>query len=155
MEQLEDFDKAIDVTIADEDKAILLLNAVPKAYDQLRDAIMYGREGTITLLEVQTALRANELQSAGTKNVDPSSESLNIKEFKGKKGFKKKYDNPKPSGSDQKETRVCFWCKKPGHLKKDCFGWKKKQATSGNQGAGSSDCVELIQEAEALNVMEQ
>lgn len=160
MEQLEDFNKAIDdlenidVSIADEDKAILLLNALPKSYDHLRDAIMYGREGTITFLEVQSALRANEMQSSGTKIADPSSESLNIKGFKGKKGFKKKIDPPKFSGNDQKESRVCFWCKKPGHLKKDCFGWKKKQLEFGNKTAGTSDCVELNQEAEALNVME-
>ena len=160
MEQLEDFNKAIDdlenidVSIGDEDKTILLLNALPKTYDHPRDAIMYGREGIIMFLEVQTTLRAKELQSAGIKITDPSSESLNIKGFKGKMGFKKKYDVPKPSGNDQKESRVCFWCKKPGHLKKDCFGWKKKQAASGNQGAGTSDYVELNQEAEALNVME-
>ena len=160
LEQLEDFNKAIDnlenidVTIGDEDKAILLLNALPRSYDQLRDAIMYGREGTITLLEVQSALRAKKLQNSGSRNGDPTSESLNIKGFKGKKPFKKKFDAPKSSGNEQKESRVCFWCKKPGHLKKDCFGWKKKQATSGNQHTNTSDCVETIDDAEALNVME-
>ena len=71
LEQLEDFNKAIDdlenidVTIGDEDKAILLLNALPKSYEQLRDAIKYGREGTVTFLEVQSALRAKELQNFG------------------------------------------------------------------------------------------
>ena len=55
IEQLGDFNKAIDdlenidATIGDEDKAILLLNALPKSYEQLRDAIMYGRDKTITL----------------------------------------------------------------------------------------------------------
>ena len=73
IEQLEDFDKAvddlenIDVVIDDENKAILLLNALPKSYDQLRDAILFGREGTITLLEVQSALRSKELQRSGVK----------------------------------------------------------------------------------------
>ena len=160
MEQLEDFNKAIDdlenidVTIGDEDKAILLLNALPKSYDHLRDAMMYGREGTITFLEVQSALRAKELQSVGARNVDSTSESLNIKGFKGKKASKKKFDGSKQSGNDQKESRVCFWCKKPGHLKKDCYGWKRKQATSGNQGTNTSDCIESIETAEVLIVME-
>lgn len=68
LEQLEEFNKAIDdlenidVTISDEEKAILLLNALPRSYDQLRDAIMYGREGTIALAEVESALRAKEMQ---------------------------------------------------------------------------------------------
>ena len=73
IEQLEDFDKAvddlenIDVVIDDEYKAILLLNALPKSYDQLRDAILFGREGTVTLQEVQSALRSKELQRNGVK----------------------------------------------------------------------------------------
>ena len=160
LEQLEDFNKAIDdlenidVTIGDEDKAILLLNALPKSYDQLRDAIMYGREGTVTFLEVQSALRAKELQNSGSRSVDPTSESLNIKGFKGKKPFTKKFEVPKSSGSDQKESRVCFYCKKPAHLKKDCFGWKRKQATSGNQGTNTSDCIESSSAVEVLNIME-
>lgn len=160
LEQLKDFNKAIDdlenidVTIGDEDKAILLLNALPRSYNHIRDAMMYGREGTIKFMEVQSALRAKELQDSGSKVGDSTSESLNIKGFKGKKAFKKKYDGPKTSGANQKESRVCFWCKKLGHLKKDCFGWKKKQTTFGNQSTNTSDYVESNEAAEALNVME-
>ena len=46
VEQLEDFNKsiddleAVDVKITDEDKAILVLNALPNSYDQMRDAIL-------------------------------------------------------------------------------------------------------------------
>lgn len=100
LEQLEDFNKAIDdlenidVTISDEDKAILLLNALPRSYDQLRDAIMYGREGTIPLADVESALRAKEMQKGVSKPQDSSAESLNIKKFKGKKNFKKDGNAP-------------------------------------------------------------
>ena len=58
LEQLEDFSKTvddlenIDVSIGDEDKTILLLNALPSSYDQLPDAILYGQEKTVTFLEV-------------------------------------------------------------------------------------------------------
>ena len=71
LEQPEDFNKAVNdfeniyVTIRDKDKVILLLNALPRSYDQLHDAILYGREGSITLLEVQSALKAKELQKGG------------------------------------------------------------------------------------------
>lgn len=67
-EQLDDFNKSIndleniDVRIEDEDKTIILLNALPKSFDHVKDAIMYGMETTITLEEVQSALRAKELQ---------------------------------------------------------------------------------------------
>ena len=68
MEQYDDFTKlvddleAVDVKLSDEDKAILVLNALPKSYDQLRDAILYGRDKPITLAEVHSVLMAKELQ---------------------------------------------------------------------------------------------
>ena len=55
LEQLEGFNKAVDdlvacdVRVSDEDKAILALNALPDSYDQLRDAISYGRDKRLLL----------------------------------------------------------------------------------------------------------
>jgi len=35
------------------------------------------------------------------------------------------YDKSRNKSSDKpRETRDCFFCKKPGHLKKDCRAWK-------------------------------
>ncbi|KAE9168040.1 hypothetical protein PF002_g30716 [Phytophthora fragariae] len=53
-----------------------------------------------------------------------------------KKKFKKK------GGSGKKvndETRKCFFCKKKGHLRADCYGWKALQAKKGND-SDASDC---------------
>lgn len=97
------------------------MNALPRMYDQMRDAILFGREGTVTLLEVQSALRAKKLHRNGEKAQESIPESLNIKKFKGKKPFKKDKETPKQRNGDQRETRSCHWCKKPRHLKKDCF----------------------------------
>ena len=55
----------IDDKLEDEDKAIILLSALPKSFDHLRDAMLYGREKTITLEEVQCALKSKELRSSG------------------------------------------------------------------------------------------
>ncbi|XP_041999935.1 uncharacterized protein LOC121749432 [Salvia splendens] len=85
LEQLEYFNKAIDdlenidVTIKDEDKVILLLNALSKSHEELQDAIMYGREGTITFFEVQSALGAKEFPRSRSQVQDQAAESLNIK----------------------------------------------------------------------------
>lgn len=161
IEQLGDFNKAIDdlenidATIGDEDKAILLLNALPKSYEQMRDAIMYGRDKTITLSEVQSALRAKDLQKSGAgSGVEQLPESLNIKKFKGKKGFKKGYESSKPAANDEKEKRSCHWCKKPGHLKRDCFAWKRKQAGEAAQKL-RSDCVQETETDQILCVMQE
>ena len=94
-EQMEEFSKMvddlenIDVTIGDEDQAILLLNALPKSFDHLRDAMVYGSEKTITLSKVKAALRAKELQKGSSKPQEVPAESLHIKKFK-KPKFKKK-----------------------------------------------------------------
>ncbi|ETO73250.1 hypothetical protein F442_10602 [Phytophthora nicotianae P10297] len=53
------------------------------------------------------------------------------KSFKGKafrvKGCFKPKTNPKRA-----EGRTCFHCKKPGHIKANCFLWKKEQEKQGN-----------------------
>ena len=62
-EQLDQFAKFVDdlenveVKLEEEDEAIVLLNALPSSYEQLKDALLYGRDKSITLLEVQTTLK--------------------------------------------------------------------------------------------------
>lgn len=49
-EQIDDFNKItddlvnIDVKLEEDDKALLLLNAIPRIYDHFKDAMLYGRE---------------------------------------------------------------------------------------------------------------
>ncbi|ETI57541.1 hypothetical protein F443_00190 [Phytophthora nicotianae P1569] len=52
--------------------------------------------------------------------------SFKGKAFLGKGRFKPK-TNPKRA-----EGRTCFHCKKPGHIKANCFLWKKEQEKQGN-----------------------
>jgi exonuclease VII small subunit len=67
MEQLTEFKKILDdlenieVHLEDEDKAILLLCALPRSFESFKDTMLYGKEGTVTLEEVQAALRTKEL----------------------------------------------------------------------------------------------
>lgn len=62
-DQLDEFSKVLDdlenanVKLQDEDKAILLLNVLPKSYDQLKDVMLYGRLITITLAELSVHLK--------------------------------------------------------------------------------------------------
>ncbi|KAE9087733.1 hypothetical protein PF006_g25737 [Phytophthora fragariae] len=55
-----------------------------------------------------------------------------IKPFKGKSFRQKGRFKPK-SDNKSTEDRTCFFCKKPGHIKANCFGWKKEQAKQGNE----------------------
>jgi len=45
------------VHLEDEDKTILLLFSLPRSFESLKDTMLYGKEGIVTLEEVQVALR--------------------------------------------------------------------------------------------------
>ena len=161
-EQLEEFNKSIDdlenidVKIEDEDKALMLLNALPKSYEHLKDAMLFGRQNSITFEEVQSALKAKEFQKNSAKSVDLTAESLSVS-ANDKQQLKKK--GPKKQKQKQgkkevgKESRSCHWCKKPGHLKKDCYAFKRKQAEE-NKGQDTADLAEDVEATEILNVMD-
>ena len=65
-EHLDHFNKIIldleniDITISNEDKAILLLTSLNASYTNMKEAIMYGRD-SMTFDEVQSILHAREL----------------------------------------------------------------------------------------------
>lgn len=46
----------------DEDTTLLLLNALPKTYKHFKYTLLFGKEQTITLEEVQTSIRSKDLQ---------------------------------------------------------------------------------------------
>lgn len=117
MEQLDDFVKAVDDLesvdgeIKDENKAIMLLNALPKSFDQLKDAILYGRDSSLTYEEVLSTLKSKEFQrSSVNKPNDQSLEALNVKSVDKKSGKKKWQKKAKSDKREEKETRSCHYC---------------------------------------------
>lgn len=166
-EQLTEFHRVLDdlenveVKLQDEDKAILLLSALPKPYDNLVDAMLYGRLTTITLEEVLCALKTKELKKVNEEFREDAGEGLMVKtKFSRNKNFNKTkskeqnvnkfHKKPGP----EKETRKCFHCDKVGHLKKDCYAWKKLQKHR-NQEANQTKATESDGEPEVLNVMDK
>ena len=97
-EQLADFNKILDdlenieVKLEEEDKALLLLNSLPKSFEHFKDAILYGKDQDITLEEVQTSIRTKNMQKQQDSKVEDNAESLNISrgrsEKKGTRGKK-------------------------------------------------------------------
>ena len=67
-DQMDEFNKIIDdlenvdVKMKDKDQAIILLSALPKSYEHFVDAMLYGREQSLTLEEVQAALNSKDLR---------------------------------------------------------------------------------------------
>ncbi|KAK2447548.1 secreted RxLR effector protein [Trifolium repens] len=151
MEQLAEFNKIIDdlanidVNLEDEDKAFHLLCAFPKSLENLKDALLYGKEGTITLEEVQAALRTKELTRFRDLKVDDSGEGLNISrgrsENHGKGKGKKHRSKSRPRGNGDTTKFKCYHCHTPGHFKKDC-----PQRGGGGNSGGSSAQIAVSEE---------
>jgi len=119
MEQLTEFNKILDdlenieVQLEDEGKAILLLCSLPKSFESFKDTILYGKEGTVTLEEVQAALRTKELTKSKDLRIHENSEGLSVS-----RGNGVGRGNQRKSGNNSKSK--CFNCHKMGRLMKDC-----------------------------------
>ncbi|KAK2433181.1 inorganic pyrophosphatase TTM2 [Trifolium repens] len=75
-------------------KIFHLLCAIPKSYENLKDALLYGKEGTITLDEVRSALRTNELTKFKDLKVDDGAKGLNVARGRSENGGKGKGKGP-------------------------------------------------------------
>ena len=104
--------ETINAALDNEVKALLLISSLPKSYENLVDALMYGRQ-TLTLDEVKSTLNIRGLQEKQTHLEKGISEGLTAK-FKTVK--KKKQGKQKNKNKDLK----CFQCHKEGNFKKDC-----------------------------------
>lgn len=69
------------VTVSDEDQAILLLMSLPRQFDQLRDTLRYGNRATLTLDEIIAAIYAKELEFGSSKRSNKTqAEGLFVKD---------------------------------------------------------------------------
>ena len=133
-DQIDDFNKIIDdlenidIKMEDEDQALMLLIAMPMTYEHFKDAMLYGKEQTIPLEVVQSAIRVKELQRRIEVKEETTGEGLlvkgkkNFKLGKGNKGFQRNMNEAVQNGVKLK----CLHCHKEGLFKKNCPDRKKK-----------------------------
>jgi len=120
--QLMEFNKIIDdlenieVNLEDEDKVILLLCALPRSFESFKDTMLYGKEDTITLKEVQAALRTKELTKYKDLRAHENNEGLSVS--RGNGGGR---GNQGSSKGGNKTKYKCFKCHKFDHFKRDCL----------------------------------
>ncbi|CAM8942693.1 unnamed protein product [Rhodiola kirilowii] len=130
-------------------KVVILLNALPSQFDNLKDVIQYGRD-EITLTKIIEAItQKNEtLRVFKTKTApkvdgktEPKTEVMVFKNKKKWQGKSRKPNDSSPSSSTEKvfdKSNVkCTYCKKSGHFTKDCYKLKKKEKeTEKDKGKG-------------------
>ena len=120
-EQLHTFNKLIldleqiDVTVDDEDQALLLLTSLPKSYSNFKDTLLYGRE-SLTLDEIQATLNSKELNHRSEDEGNAVAEGLNVRGRSDKREFKQR----SKSRSKSKFRIKCYHCHKEGHISRLC-----------------------------------
>ncbi|KAG5565105.1 hypothetical protein RHGRI_001111 [Rhododendron griersonianum] len=141
-EHLNDYNKILadllnlDVEILDEDKALLLLNSLPKDYDHLSTTLMYGKD-TIKFDDVSNALVNNEYRKRDMQAHGDSGEALSVR---GRSENRKNSSNRGRSNSKGRgastSSRVakdeCTYCREKGHWKKDCPKKRGKDSFKAN-----------------------
>ena len=87
--------------------------ALSRSFDNFKDTNVNGKEGIVTLEEVQAALKTKELTKFKDLRTDENGEGLSVS--RGNGGGR---GNRGKSGN--KLRFKCFNCHKMGHFKKDC-----------------------------------
>ncbi|KAL0373808.1 UNVERIFIED_CONTAM: Retrovirus-related Pol polyprotein from transposon TNT 1-94 [Sesamum radiatum] len=133
----------LDVSIEDEDKAMILLCSLPFSYEHLVTTLTYGKE-TIKVDEITAALLAHNQQK---QNAGGSShgDSLYIKgnQDRGRK-FEKEGSGKRNSKSKSRDKKTihCYKCKEPGHMKRDCPKLKKQADEKHDDSSKSANVVQ-------------
>ncbi|KAG2836840.1 hypothetical protein PC112_g5162 [Phytophthora cactorum] len=104
-------------------------------YSATRTALSHAHEATDLTVKYKVTHFVDEVRDRQARQDKrrPSVEqgSSREKSFKGKPFRGKGLFKPRPD-SKRAEDRTGFHCKKPGHIKANCFLWKKEQGKQGN-----------------------
>jgi len=109
----------------EEDKDLLLLSSLPSSYDHLVTTIMYDKE-TLELENVRQMLQNNELM----KKTDSMEEASGL--FVKGQRERSKSRGPKRD-PEASSSFFCYFCKKPGHIKKKCMKYKEMLKRKGGK----------------------
>jgi hypothetical protein len=104
----------VEVTIDDEDKAIILLCSLPRSYEHLVTTLTYGKEA-VKVDDILAALFAHEQRRKNNAGESSSGDAFFVKGDRGRETNKKK----------KKKGPQCYKCKDWGHVRKDCPELKK------------------------------
>ena len=153
-ENIDDFLKivsylsSVNVTVSEEVQAILLLNSLPSRFNSLKKTFKYNKD-TLSLEEVTSAARSKD------QDLKTSTASHDNGERYYARGMTEKKDhvrNDKGKSRSSSGSRItCWFFKKQGHTKKECYAYKKKYGR-GEDEAEVAVVIDPDLEDDALSV---
>lgn len=124
----------LNVNVTDEIQTTVFLNSLPWSYDQLKYTIKYGNN-SLGLEEVMSTARFRERELSEMSNIEKGSTTVLYSNDRGRSS-RRDTNNSRRRNRSMSKSRpkvTCWYCKKEGHVKKDCF-LKKKKMESDDEG---------------------
>ncbi|KAI5675631.1 hypothetical protein M9H77_06581 [Catharanthus roseus] len=108
-----------DNNISDENIAVILLNALPESFNDVKSAIKYNKDG-LSLSDVKNALNSKGLDLQ--KENKSHSENLFVRgRVDRREPPSHRFKSKGQSKSREKNKVKCFYCGKEGRMKNKCF----------------------------------
>ena len=129
MEDLIDQLSSLGETLADQLTVALFLSSLPESYGTLITALETRPEADLTTHLVKNKLVEEYKRRIESVSVSASTGNQDQQALKVSRPGTKSDDGARSASSRNQSSMACFFCKKPGHLKKDCrkyAEWKRK-----------------------------
>ena len=141
---------SLNVSVTDEIQTIVFLNSLPMSYDELKHTLKYGKE-SLTLEEVCSAARSKQREVKEMSKSEKGADAALYTDDRGRNSRRESRGGNISRSKSNTRKVVCWYCKKEGHLKKDCFARKRSMGNDDDDGE-TAVAIEQIEAGDALTV---
>lgn len=128
---------SLSVSVTDEIHAIVFLSSLPASYDQLKHTLKYGKD-SLTLEEVISAARSKQREIQDSGRSEKGTATVLYSSDRGRQSRREQSDTRGSKNRSKSRGRkvTCWYCKKEGHVKAECFARKKRMEQDSDGEAG-------------------